>query len=313
MPNKWIQFVKDWASAHNLSYACALSRPEMREEYRKKNPKPLTKKQQKELMKPVVLQESTPQGNVKSLVTVPKAGNTGADYNTFTIKVRPKKKVEKPKPEAGVFDKYSVGQRVAYYWQDKVERVPTSEDVFEFDEPATVLKITPKSITLLFDNPNLKEKVITPERERHIQTLEEAIAKKKRGIIYKRVSEPEDKLIYYTDRYKNMKDREYFANAYISKKIGPNHGGFQLQDSDWIVYYKQPLNLKYIIDHVDETVKDIKTGYPKHQEAFFKKLFTEIENIRQSFGEPDPNDTSYIERLKEWFRKVIKKGKVTSY
>jgi hypothetical protein len=254
-------------------------------------------------------------------VTLPKAGNTGADYNTFTIKVRPKKKVaekkveetksetkQKPKSEAGLFDKYSVGQRVAYYWQDKVERVPTSENVYYFDEPATVLKITPKSITLLFDNPNLGEKVITPDRERHLQTLEEAIASKKRELPLKMFQQPEDKLIYYTDRYKNMKDREYFASLYISKKLGPNHGGFQLEGGDWIVYYKHPLNVKYIIRTVDETVKDIKTEYPKFQETFFKKLFAEIENIRNSYGD-SPNPDS----IKEWFRKIIKKGKVTSY
>lgn len=47
MPNKWTDFVKDWASKNNTSYGCALSKPEMRTEYHKKNPKPVTKKQEK--------------------------------------------------------------------------------------------------------------------------------------------------------------------------------------------------------------------------------------------------------------------------
>jgi hypothetical protein len=48
MVSQWILHIKDYAQRHNLSYGCALSKPECRAEYREKYPKPLTKKQQKE-------------------------------------------------------------------------------------------------------------------------------------------------------------------------------------------------------------------------------------------------------------------------
>jgi hypothetical protein len=82
MPNRWVQFVKDWASANNTTYGCALSKPEVSQEYKRKYPKPLTKKQ---LAKPVVLQESEPPANVKSLMTGPKV--------VETLAIRPKKKM----------------------------------------------------------------------------------------------------------------------------------------------------------------------------------------------------------------------------
>jgi len=85
MPNRWVQFVKDWASANNTTYGCALSKPEVSQEYKRKYPKPLTKKQIKELEKPVVLQESKPPSNVKSLMTFPKIEER--------IIIRPKKKM----------------------------------------------------------------------------------------------------------------------------------------------------------------------------------------------------------------------------
>jgi hypothetical protein len=46
--SKWTDFVKKWASEKNVSYGCALSKPQCSADYRKKNPKPLTKKQQNE-------------------------------------------------------------------------------------------------------------------------------------------------------------------------------------------------------------------------------------------------------------------------
>ncbi len=48
MPSKWIEFVKEWSRENNMSYGCALSKPEMKAAYYKKHPKKLTKKQIKE-------------------------------------------------------------------------------------------------------------------------------------------------------------------------------------------------------------------------------------------------------------------------
>ncbi len=39
MPNKWTEFVKDWASKNNMSYGCAMTKPECKEAYRAANPK----------------------------------------------------------------------------------------------------------------------------------------------------------------------------------------------------------------------------------------------------------------------------------
>lgn len=66
MTNRWIEFVKKWASDNNLSYGCALSKPEMKEAYRKENPK--INKLPKGVSK---LQESKPNEDVKSKVTYP--------------------------------------------------------------------------------------------------------------------------------------------------------------------------------------------------------------------------------------------------
>jgi hypothetical protein len=48
MPNRWTEFVRDFANRNNLTYGCAMSKPECKSQYHKKYPKPLTKKQQKE-------------------------------------------------------------------------------------------------------------------------------------------------------------------------------------------------------------------------------------------------------------------------
>jgi len=39
MPNRWITFVKQWASSNNIAYGCALSKPEMKAAYHKEYPK----------------------------------------------------------------------------------------------------------------------------------------------------------------------------------------------------------------------------------------------------------------------------------
>lgn len=51
--NKWTTFVKEWAAKNNLSYGCAMTKPECKDEYRKANPKPIkiTKKRQKRFLK----------------------------------------------------------------------------------------------------------------------------------------------------------------------------------------------------------------------------------------------------------------------
>jgi hypothetical protein len=41
MPNKWITFVKEYAAKHNISYGCAISKPECKQEYYLHNPKTL--------------------------------------------------------------------------------------------------------------------------------------------------------------------------------------------------------------------------------------------------------------------------------
>lgn len=52
MPSRWIEFVRKWAKDHDTTYACALSQPDCRDEYRAKygNRKNLTKKKERELM-----------------------------------------------------------------------------------------------------------------------------------------------------------------------------------------------------------------------------------------------------------------------
>jgi len=40
----WTDFIKEWASKHNISYGCAMSKPEMKEAYYKKYPKKQGKK-----------------------------------------------------------------------------------------------------------------------------------------------------------------------------------------------------------------------------------------------------------------------------
>jgi hypothetical protein len=39
MPNKWIEFVREWAVRNNTTYSCAISKPECSAEYRKKKAK----------------------------------------------------------------------------------------------------------------------------------------------------------------------------------------------------------------------------------------------------------------------------------
>ena len=38
MPNAWVQHVKDWSARHNVSYGCAISKPECKASYHGKKP-----------------------------------------------------------------------------------------------------------------------------------------------------------------------------------------------------------------------------------------------------------------------------------
>jgi hypothetical protein len=70
--NRWTNWVKEFALMNNLSYGCALSTPECRNEYREKygTRKKLTKKQEKEQMG-----EEEPTGAIKKKQK-PKRKNT---------------------------------------------------------------------------------------------------------------------------------------------------------------------------------------------------------------------------------------------
>jgi hypothetical protein len=64
MPNRWIEFVKNWSKENKVSYGCALTKPEMKAEYHYRYPKFKTKGVAK-------LEESKPPEDVKSKVTYP--------------------------------------------------------------------------------------------------------------------------------------------------------------------------------------------------------------------------------------------------
>ena len=52
MPNKWVEHVKAFAAKNNLSYACALSKPECKQSYQKYDPsktKIMSKEKRKEV------------------------------------------------------------------------------------------------------------------------------------------------------------------------------------------------------------------------------------------------------------------------
>jgi hypothetical protein len=52
MPNRWVEFVKSWATKNNTTYSCALSKPECSADYRKKFgvSKKIPAKQERETM-----------------------------------------------------------------------------------------------------------------------------------------------------------------------------------------------------------------------------------------------------------------------
>lgn len=46
MPNKWIEHVKEFSKKHNISYACALSHPDLKNDYQKVIKKSYKEKQE---------------------------------------------------------------------------------------------------------------------------------------------------------------------------------------------------------------------------------------------------------------------------
>ena len=90
MPNRWITFVKQWASDHNLAYGCALSKPELKAAYNKEYPKAI--KLPKGVKK---LEESKPPADVKSKVTYPNLKIRIPEEQAAAAK---NKKVKKAKP-----------------------------------------------------------------------------------------------------------------------------------------------------------------------------------------------------------------------
>lgn len=58
-PSKWVQFLKQKVAETGESYGCLASKPEIREEYRALNPKPLKKSEAKKLEKAVKLEEAS--------------------------------------------------------------------------------------------------------------------------------------------------------------------------------------------------------------------------------------------------------------
>ena len=45
MVNRWVEFVRQWSSANNVSYMCAVSMPEMRNAYHRSKTAPLSQQQ----------------------------------------------------------------------------------------------------------------------------------------------------------------------------------------------------------------------------------------------------------------------------
>ncbi len=45
MVNRWVEFVRNWSAKHGVSYMCAVSMPEMRNEYHRSKTAPLSREQ----------------------------------------------------------------------------------------------------------------------------------------------------------------------------------------------------------------------------------------------------------------------------
>jgi hypothetical protein len=151
MPNRWVDHVKKFAADNNLSYGCALSKPECKETYRAKYgvTKKLTKKQNIEMMgaedfrsKMVATQdkkkkvlaslpkpkpEPEPEPEPKKKVSVKRFTHKGIEYFKNKDNVLYDTKT---KEEIGIWD--PVTETIDYYDDDDDEE--DEEDVGEFSE-----------------------------------------------------------------------------------------------------------------------------------------------------------------------------------
>lgn len=59
MSNKWVLFVKEWATKNNMSYGCAMTDPKIKEEYKKSKGVPVREFFNKESKREKVLKTKT--------------------------------------------------------------------------------------------------------------------------------------------------------------------------------------------------------------------------------------------------------------
>jgi hypothetical protein len=118
MPNKWIQHVKEFASKNNISYACAISTPECKNEYRAKygNRKKLSKSKEKQLMEMEDI-DAKPKGKKKHPIpkgeTLEEAIPTQAKPPIqLKIKEKPKKKPSSEAKERMAMTSEDISSRI---------------------------------------------------------------------------------------------------------------------------------------------------------------------------------------------------------
>jgi hypothetical protein len=106
MPNQWVDHVKKFAADNNLSYGCALSKPECKETYRAKYgvSKKLTKKQNIEMMGA----EDFDAPNMKLVVKEKKKRRP-----TLVIEEEPEETIIPVKPKIK-FNRINIGTRQYY-------------------------------------------------------------------------------------------------------------------------------------------------------------------------------------------------------
>ena len=105
MVNNWILHIKDFAQRNNLSYGCALSKPECSAEYREKYPKPLTKKQQKAKAEEEARLRAEEEARKKVKGRKPKYATEGERY---TAKLESNKMKRRERAEMKKKEKYNL-------------------------------------------------------------------------------------------------------------------------------------------------------------------------------------------------------------
>ena len=108
MPNRWVSHVKEFAADNNLSYGCALSKPECKETYRAKYgvSKKLTKKQNIEMMGAEDFDAPNIQMVVKEKKKKPKPQLVIEEEPEETIEIKAKPKVK--------FGRINIGKKQYY-------------------------------------------------------------------------------------------------------------------------------------------------------------------------------------------------------